>query len=346
MDAPPPSSAAPASTFDLGLAATYAIGVGVPLAAGIAWWGPIFGLFAGVGATNALFADPRRRAVTRIAAIAVAMAALLAVAGIATQLRDDHATSAGLTIALAFVAGFVPVSFPYLSIVARLLAFTMIAVATTVMPPGHVLGGYLAGVSFATVVALAASALRGIEPYANPWRELVLMWRGDRNDLAYAIAFASAVALALAGAYATGTPRSFWAVLAALFVMHPDREQVVPRIGKRIAGTFAGVGVAWLVVSSDPGIVVVAVLTVVVAAAIPAATKRGLFAAALVDTLFVLLLLDVGLYAQGGDRPLIVTRLVDTLIGTAAVAIATFGLDRWRRRPGSAATAPDPAPRE
>lgn len=44
------------------------------------------------------------------------------------------------------------------------------------------------------------------------------------------------------------------------------------------------------------------------------------------------LLLDIGLAVQGGDGQLIVARLPDTLIGAAAVAIATIALDRWRRR--------------
>jgi uncharacterized membrane protein YccC len=35
--------------------------------------------------------------------------------------------------------------------------------------------------------------------------------------------------------------------------------------------------------------------------------------------------------AQGGDKPLIFARLWDTLIGTAAVAIATYLLSLWRR---------------
>jgi hypothetical protein len=325
----PTPPAAPAR-FDPSIAAVFAIGIGVPVALGLAWLGPIFALFGGVGAMNALFADPRRGAITRLASIAVAMAALLAVAGIGSELRGEPAIAVALTVAIAFGAGFVPMAFPYLSIVARLLALAMIAVATTVMPAGHVLGGYLAGALFATLVALAQGALRGVEPYADPLLELKRLREGDRNELSYAVAYAGAVALALAGAYVAEAPRPFWAALAALFVMHPDRGQATQRIGKRIGGTFAGVGAAWLVVVGQPDLWVVVAAAIASAALMPYAMRRDVFAGTFAGTLFVLLLLDIGLAAQGGDRPLIVARLLDTLIGTAAVAIATIVLDRWR----------------
>lgn len=340
MPAPTPPAATP--PFDPRLAALYAIGIGVPLALGYAWAGPIFALFAGVGATNALFADPRRRAVVRLASIVVAVAALLGAAGIGSQLRGEPAIAVLLTVAIAFGAGFVPMAFPYLSIVARLVALTTIAVATTAMPPGHVLGGYLVGATFATLVALAHGALAGVEPYADPLEEWKRLWRGDRNDLPYAIAFAGATALALAGAYATEAPKPFWAALAALFVMHPERGQAMQRIGMRILGTFAGVAVAWLVVEASPDLRLVIALAIAAAAAMPWAMRRNVFSGTFAGTLFVLLLLDVGLAAQGGDRPLIVARLYDTLIGTAAVALATIALDRWRHRQTAASAAGSP----
>lgn len=322
----------PPPRFDPSVAAVFAIGVGVPIAVGLAWAGPVAALFSGVGAMNALFADPRRRALVRLVAIAAAVAVLLGVAGIASQLRPVPAVAALVTVAMAFCAGFVPMAFPWLSIVTRLAALVMIAVATSVLPQGPALGGYLAGALFATLVALAQGVLAGVEPYADPWQEAKRLWQGERNGLPYAIAFAFAVALALALAWATGAPKPFWAALAALFVMHPERDQAMQRIASRIAGTFAGVAAAWVVVAWNSDVRVVATIAVAFAAAMPATMRRSVFAGTFVGTVFVLLLLDVGLYAQGGDRPLIEARLWDTLIGTAAVAVASIALDRWRRR--------------
>jgi len=72
---------------------------------------------------------------------------------------------------------------------------------------------------------------------------------------------------------------------------------------------------------------------------------RGLFAGTVAATVFLLLLFDLGMIAQGGDKPLIFARLWDTLIGAAAVALATGALSLWHRghppRPGARDT-PDP----
>jgi uncharacterized membrane protein YccC len=324
-----PPAAAP---FDGVLAAVFAVGIGVPIALGLAIAGPLFALTAGVGALNALWADPRRRAITRFAAIGAAIALLLAASGVAAQLRPWPHAAEALAVVLAFFAGFVPATFRYVSVVAKLVPLVVVALSSLALPHGNLLAGFLAGSVFATVLAVAVAAWRGVAPYADPVQEIRRMWEGERNDVAYALAYAGAVALALVLAHVAGEPRPFWAALAALFVMHPDRTQATKQIGQRIAGTFVGVAVAWVVVAAAPDPWVVVAASIVAAALMPWANARGVLAGTGVATAFVLMLLDIGFYAQGGDLPLMAVRLWDTLIGTAAVAVATLALDRWRRR--------------
>ena len=157
-----------------------------------------------------------------------------------------HAALA-LGVLLAFPAGLVPMTFPYLSIVARLVPLVVIVVATTPLPAGHVLGGYVAGTAFATLATLVEALFRPAAAGSQPVEELRRMWRGDRNGIDYAVAYAAALALALAAAYGLSATRPFWAAVAVLFVMHPDRGEAMTRIGRRIGGTFAGVAVAWAV---------------------------------------------------------------------------------------------------
>lgn len=328
--APPPAT--PVPPFDAGRAAVFAIGIGVPLVVGLAWSGPIAALFAAVGALNALFTDPRRDLTTRLAAIGIAIALLLLAAGAGVALKPHPDIALALCVLLALPAGLVPMTFPYLSIVARLVPFVVIAVATTPMPAGHVLGGYVAGTAFATLATLVEALVRPAAAGAQPLEELRRVWRGDRNGIDYALAYAAALALALVVAYGSSATRPFWAAIAVLFVMHPDRGEAMKRIGSRIGGTFAGVAAAWAMVAAAPSSWALAGVAIVVAAAVPWAMARGLFAGTAVTTCFVLLVLDLGLGLHGQDRPLLVARLVDTLIGTAAVAIATIALDRWRRR--------------
>jgi hypothetical protein len=239
----------------------------------------------------------------------------------------------------------VPPAFPYLSMVGKLLPLTIIVVATGVFPSGHVVAGFLIGTVFATLATLAEAAFRRVVPYADPMHELMALWRGRRNDLAYAVAFTAAVGLALWAARAAGATHPLWAAVAALFVMHPDPDRSMRRIAKRVAGTFAGVVIAWTIVHFIDSPWPLVALATVAATLMPWGTARGLFAVTVAATVFLLLLFDVGMIAQGGDKPLIFARLWDTLIGTAAVALATFALSLWHRGhppPRGTLETPDP----
>src|SRR5437762_8494714 len=96
--APPP--------FDISRSAVFAIGIGVPVAACLLVGGPALALFAGVGAINALFTDPRRGVAVRLISIVVAMGAILAVALLGTLMRQRPDMALAVAIAFAFPAGF------------------------------------------------------------------------------------------------------------------------------------------------------------------------------------------------------------------------------------------------
>jgi Fusaric acid resistance protein-like len=339
--------AADTPPFDPARAAVFAIGIGAPVTANLLLGGPAMALFAGVGALNALITDPRRGAAARVISIAVAMGAILTVALLGTAMQPNPDLALAVAIAFAFPAGLVPPAFPYLSMVAKLLPLTIIVVATGVFPSGHVVVGFLVGTTFAMLATISEAALRHIVPYADPMHELVALWRGTRNDLAYAIAFTGAVGLALCVARVAAATHPLWAVVAALFVMHPDPDLAMRRIAKRIGGTFAGVAAAWTVVRFIDSPWPLVALATVAAGLMPWSIARGVFWGTMIATVFLLLLFDVGMIAQGGDKPLIFARLWDTLIGTAAVAVATYLLGLWRRwRPPRPDTRESPDPLE
>src|SRR5438046_6291809 len=116
--------------FDPARAAVFAIGIGAPVAACLLVAGPAVALFAGVGAINALFTDPRRGSAARLISISVAITAILIVALLATTMRRNPDLALGIAIVFSFPAGLVPPAFPYLSMVAKLLPLTIIVVAT------------------------------------------------------------------------------------------------------------------------------------------------------------------------------------------------------------------------
>ena len=78
--------------FDPARAAVFAIGIGAPVMACLLVGGPAVALFAGVGAVNALFTDPRRGVAARLISIAVAMAGILMVALLGMTLRSSVRT--------------------------------------------------------------------------------------------------------------------------------------------------------------------------------------------------------------------------------------------------------------
>src|SRR5437773_206459 len=327
-----PSRIAPDTpAFDPARAAVFAIGIGVPVTACLLIGGPAVALFAGVGAVNALITDPRRGVEVRLISIAVAMAAILMVALLGTTLRPSPDLALVVAIAFTFPAGLVPPVFPYLSMVAKLLPLTIIVVATGVFPSGHVVAGFLVGTMFAMLATIAEAAFLRIVPYADPVHELVALWRGKRNDLAYAVALTGAVGLAVCAARAVAATHPLWAVVAVLFVMHPDPERSMRRIAKRIGGTFVGVVIAWTVVHFIDSPWPLVALATVAAALLPWGMARGVFFGTTIAPVFLPVLFDVGMLAHGGDKPLIFARLWDTLIGTAAVAMATYVLSLWRR---------------
>jgi Fusaric acid resistance protein-like len=326
-----PVAASATPPFDAARAAVFAIGIGAPVAVCLLVAGPAVALFAGVGAINALFTDPRRGVAARLISIGVAIGAILMVALLGTTMKQHPDVALAVAVAFAFPAGLVPPAFLYLSMVAKLLPLTIIVVATDVFPSGHVVAGFLVGTVLAILATIAEAAFRRIVPYADPMHELVALWRGTRNDLAYALAFTAAVGLALLVSRSVDATHPLWSAVAALFVMHPDPGRSMRRIAKRIGGTFAGVVIAWTIVYFIDSPWPLVALATVAATLIPCGTARGLFSVTVVATVFLLLLFDVGMIAQGGDKPLIFARLWDTLIGTGAVALATGALRLWHR---------------
>src|SRR5207244_9494974 len=90
--------------FDPARAAVFAIGIGAPVAACLLVAGPAVALFAGIGAVNALFTDPRRGVAARLISIGVAISAILIVALLGTTLQRSPDLALVVAIAFAFPA--------------------------------------------------------------------------------------------------------------------------------------------------------------------------------------------------------------------------------------------------
>jgi hypothetical protein len=343
--ATPPTPSPP--PFDMARSLVFAIGVGAPVA--IAVWTDMlhFGVFAGIGAFWALMTDPRRSPAVRLIALPLAALMMFGAAYLGVRLQDHPDAATVLAIALVVPIGMIPPSLRWISIVAKLVPIALLFTCLGFTPNRGVGEGFMTGALVATLVSMIESWLRkSPDPGTEPLSEVLALWRGASNDLPYALALAFAAAISIVAAMSLGTSRPVWALVTALFVMHPEGVVAVQRIRARIGGTLTGVLLAGLIVHVTHSAWMLTLLSIALAALYPAAMTRGFFASSAVATLFVLILLDVGWLGVGGDMSLIVARFIDTLIGCGAVAISIFALRRWYAWRGKEDKAPDGEPVE
>lgn len=135
------------------------------------------------------------------------------------------------------------------------------------------------------------------------------------------------VALAEALRLAVPMERSYWITLTVGIVLKPDFGSVFGRAVLRGLGTIVGVGVGAATLGLDPhGYALVALVALFAAAAAIGKTRNyGLLAVFL--TPLIIVQMDL---TAGGDWPLVLARLVDTVLGCAIVLV--FGYLLW---PGS-----------
>lgn len=345
----PPPPPLPPDTLERAL--LFGIGAGVPMLAMLALGEPRGALFAGMGAVMALQADPRRSTLVRVVAVLAAMLLILGagILGIALQ-RHDFAVAATV-VGITFLAGLPKPYFPYLSMVGKVCAAVVIVTSAGFAATIVAAQAFAGGGMFALLVLVLTSQWRDTQATGiSPAGEVTALLAGERNPLFYAMTLACAVALALLLAETLHAQLPGWVGLTVLFVMHPDDATALKLMAQRIGGTLAGVVVAGIVVHAFHDAWTLVGLAIALAALLPKATATNYFWMSGTFTLLVLLLLDLALLAQGGDAPLLLWRLYDTLLGCAvagSVLLAVAGSRRWRarrHRDGSAEADPPDAP--
>ena len=132
------------------------------------------------------------------------------------------------------------------------------------------------------------------------------------------------VAIAQAASVLLPLERPYWITLTVAVVMKPDFGSVFARAVQRGLGTAMGVLLGAAVVALLPGGWSQMLALAVFAAGMPIAIRRnyGLFATFITPVIVILLEL-----AHGGDPGIIVSRVLDTLIGCAIVLV--FGYLPW-----------------
>jgi Fusaric acid resistance protein-like len=145
---------------------------------------------------------------------------------------------------------------------------------------------------------------------------------GHAGWLRFAIAHAGAATAALWLGETLDPIHTIWVVTTALVVMQPDSRASYRRIVERVAGTFAGVLVAWLITVGfhSPAVICAAIL--VVAPLIPHHLANRYWLHTALIALLVLLAYDLAELDQGIAKVL-PERVIDMLIGCAMALVGT-----------------------
>ncbi|MGA7836286.1 MAG: FUSC family protein, partial [Acidimicrobiales bacterium] len=145
--------------------------------------------------------------------------------------------------------------------------------------------------------------------------------------LRFALLLAVAIAGATAISVALNDPHGFWLPLSVAFILRPDVGPVITRALARTVGTAVGVGIAAIVALTGNAILVLIVLSCVMAAVQPWASRRSHTLAVIAFTPIVFVFLGI----LGSDKGLFGARIIDTALAAGIVLLLdVFG---WTTAP-------------
>jgi len=324
-----------------GFAIRNAVGVAIPLIAGVLADDIPVGVVAAGGALITGFADvgdTLRHRTTAMLATALAGAISTAVG---VLVSGSEAAALAASAAWGLATGLLVAGGPVTGVVALSTTVALVVFAGESTGPRPELE--LAG--FALAGGVLQSTLAALVPTRSGYPAHPLGFRGVREAVAGAVSWAHpvgrhAVRLALALAAATAVyrllpvDRGYWIPITVLFVMRPETGRTRTRIVQRFLGTVLGLLAITLVVAVlEPGSLVLALLCVV--CMVPAYAYLWIdytrFNAGLAGAVVALAAL------LGLPEPIAaLDRLVDTLIGLAIIVAFLALLPEEPRRPAAA----------
>jgi uncharacterized membrane protein YccC len=342
MSATPREDEAPRLSF--GFAVRNAIGVAIPLAAGVLADDVPAGAVAGGGALIVGFADvgdTRRHRAAAMLATAVLGAISTLVGDLVSESEVGALFAAGLW---GLGTGLLVAGGPITGVIGLSATVGLIVFAgSTTGPhaPLELAGFALAGGVFQSAIAALVPTRSGYPTHPHPFSYL-------RESIATAISWADpigrhAVRLGLALSAATAVyrvlpvDRGYWIPITVLFVMRPEAGRTRTRIVQRFLGTVLGLLVLTLLVSLfEPGDLALALLCA--ACTVPAYAYLWIdytrFNAGLAAAMVALAAM------LGLPEPIAaLNRLVDTVVGLALIALFLALLPetpRARHRPAVA----------
>ena len=332
-----------------GVGLRFSVGCGVPPVIGVAAGQPALGVFAAVGALFPLLSDIGGTLRERLTLMLATSCAMTLCAAIGALTAGDLWIVLAMTALGAFAIAWVADRHRPLEMVFRFATVGLvIGSGAQIHARGAALAFFCGGL-FAGLVVIVGYLVRRAQaaPPLPTWsRGFRLLLSGQTvAGMRFALCFVAASAIAVAATPILGLQRGFWITITVLFVMRPDGPQSLKLVLQRFIGTVGGIAVAALIVelSHAPWILILWVVCLGFLA--PNGQQRNYALGVGLVTAMTMVLLDLALLSQGGDRQLLGIRLLDTGIGCLlAFAGTVIAYPRAVRSVESALDASKPRP--
>ncbi len=301
----------------------------------------LFGLLQGkeaVALIGAIFAylltfvDQPTRFDERILVLALAGAVFASAGAIGLSLHGDDAMLVVATFGLALVAGFVHGSLPGLEIIPRHGLICLVAGAHLDLPAGEAAeAAFLALASVLMGVVVDDAIRHGVRGPSLAALRAMTQYPGP----IFSAVYGSAAAVGLLIGFSWGGTRPYWVTITTLVVMQPDRKASVRRVVQRLFGTIAGVLVAMALAAilHDPvRLPVLFGLLFTLPFVYPLAFVRNYAVGVAVVSVWVLVLIDLGLPSGEPLMPLFAARTADTALGCAIALVGSIVVSFIRRQ--------------
>jgi hypothetical protein len=317
-------------------AARGALSIAGPVIAGIVFGNADAALIATVAALWLWLNDLGGALEDRLINMATSCAAVLCGGLLAYALDAHYWTQLAGLFLLSIAIGWVHSTSRGLENAARHLGFAFAIVASLQLADPMLILLAFVGAGWAALVAVADTWLRRrhvVATGSSCRAGFELLFGPHEPDWRFGLRYAIAAALGLGLAEQIGATHAAWVTITTLAVMRPTDSESVQLVLQRGFGTLIGIGLALGIVSISHNLWHLAFWVVAFAFCISPGMIWQRWSGFAAITAAVMVLLDMALLAEGGDRPLLPERLYDTGLGCVIALAATWLIfpARWRR---------------
>ncbi|MBS0321251.1 MAG: FUSC family protein [Proteobacteria bacterium] len=316
--------------FRAPVALRFGVAVGLPLAAGLALGAPGAGVIAAFAALLTTICDVGDTHRARFVTMTCGALGIVAGGVLGAHFGDHPYAHESLVTAAALAVGLLSGPHPALSVVARFFALAVVVGAGV---EWHSTAFFFAGVGGVASALLVTALTWALLPRdrTNPvdWRTRIdTAFAFDRPDIRYALALTVAAAAALFAANLLALHKPYWAAVTVLMVMRREGTESLRLTLHYAVGTLLGLVAAAACVALAPATPALAAIAIATAAVtrIALAINPSLGFASF--TIFVLLLLEVGMPHTGFSWVLWSTRAYDVAVGCALAILGTLAARR------------------